>query len=603
MTASAGSRADVAVELVGLEVGLRGTDATIVDEVDLRLHYGELCALVGESGSGKTTVALGLLGYARPGAFVRSGTLEIAGKSTKGGVVEVGFQARGRLITYVPQNPASALNPSMRVGNQVAEAMRIGRGRITRDELRRTFAETSLPDDDLFLHRYPHQLSGGQQQRVAIAMALAPRPAAMVLDEPTTALDVVTQRQIMELIRRLCSDSSTAFLYITHNLALASELASRIAVMYAGRVVEDGPADDVIGCGRHPYSRRLVAAVPDVSVGRLPLGIGGVAPGVFDRARGCSFGPRCEFRTSRCELEPPTEAVGQTHHVRCFEWRRLPDVGQVEVSHRHHRPRREGVLTVLGLTASYGATAVPALDQVELEVREGESVAVVGESGSGKTTLARCIVGLHRPESGEIVLRGTKLAAMARKRTVGERRDLQMIFQLPDESLNPRCTVSQILARPARKLAGLNRDETRTAIDEMLERVRLGRALGARYPRDLSGGERQRVSIARALIARPTVLICDEITSALDVSVQAAILNLLDDLRRDLGLALVFISHDLAIVAAVADRVVVLRNGHVVERGHTESLVRSPVDQYTRELLTSIPRLGRSSTELRSRSL
>ena len=450
------------------------------------------------------------------------------------------------------------------------------------------FDHVSLPTDRRFLRRFPHQLSGGQQQRVVIAMALACRPRLVVLDEPTTALDVITQARILELIGRLRDEGESAFVYVTHDIAAVAGIASSIAVLYAGRVVESGPRDAILFGARHPYTRALVRSVPRIEPGRALTGIPGVAPSARTRPPGCAFAPRCELAQPRCtEVVPPVESPEPGHTVRCLRFE--DTAGPVEPAAQRPEAVRQPqpALRVEGVSAAYGA--MPVLDVVSFDLRGGECLAVVGESGSGKTTLARCIAGLHQPRAGSISAVGEELAGLARQRTREQRRAVQIVFQNPDESLNPRVRVRDSVARPARQLLGLDREAAYRVADELLARVRLDPSLGGRYPAQLSGGERQRVSIARALITSPSVLVCDEVTSALDVSVQAVIVELIGELSRTLDLAVLFISHDLAVVSAIADRVLVLERGRICELGETRRVVESPSDPYTRALIAAAP--------------
>jgi peptide/nickel transport system ATP-binding protein len=579
----------VSVQVAGLRVELR--DGTpIVEDVSFSIAPGELLALVGESGAGKTTVALALLGFARAGSRISAGSVTVDGRNVTAARGRALARLRGGLVSYVPQNPSAALNPAMRVGDQVAEVLRVHDQRATFEGVARHFEHVSLPTARRFLRRFPHQLSGGQQQRVAIAMALACRPLLVVLDEPTTALDVVTQAHILELIARLRDEGDSAFVYVTHDVAAVAGIASSIAVLYAGRVVEAGPLDALLFGARHPYTRALVRSVPRIEAGRELEGIRGVAPSARTRPSGCAFAPRCELVQPRCVAAlPPLEAVTPVHSVRCVRFEETGALLEPPGLRHAAPPGARPVLVVDDLTAAYAAT--PVLGGISFALAAGECLAVVGESGSGKTTLARCVVGLHRPTSGAISLDADPLAGVARQRGREQRRRVQIVFQNPDESLNPRVRVRDIVARPARQLLGLDREAAYRVADELLLRVRLDPGLGGRFPSQLSGGERQRVSIARALVPDPSVLVCDEVTSALDVSVQAVIVELIGELCRTLELAVLFISHDLAVVSSIADRVLVLDRGRVCELGETRQVVEEPADPYTRALIAAAPEM------------
>jgi len=584
-----------AVRVDGLRVELK-TGQAVVEDVSIDVRPGEVLGLVGESGSGKTTTALALLGYARPGSRITNGTVEVAGHQLTGRGEKALRALRGRVVSFVPQNPATSLNPALRIGDALADMLRAHAPNRSRDEsVLATLGRVELPPNRAFARRYPHQLSGGQQQRVTIASALICEPSAVVMDEPTTGLDVVTQSRILDEIDRLRRESRLGVVYVTHDLAVVAAIADRIAVMYAGRIVESGSAREILSRPRHPYTLGLISSIPDHVTPRRLRGIPGVAVGVDERPVGCAFFPRCGQRQQTCELEPPpTTDVAARHQVRCFEWRVTPAlVAPTPLGESEARPSIAPLLRVERLRASYGGRheTVVAASEITFDLAYGECLALVGESGSGKTTIARCIAGLHEPSAGRILLGDETLAGKAKARSLEERRRIQIVFQNPADSLNPRRRIIDEIARPARLLRGFTRQQAGQETTLVLERVRLPARLARRFPGELSGGELQRVAIARALAANPDLLVCDEITSALDVSVQAAVLDLLGELRRDLGLALLFISHDLGVVASIADRVLVLEHGHAREEGPTRRLLAHPREQYTRLLLESAPRI------------
>ncbi|HJS48818.1 MAG TPA: ABC transporter ATP-binding protein [Gaiellaceae bacterium] len=571
--------------------------AAIVEELSFTVATGEIVGLVGESGSGKTTTALALLGYARPGVRIAAGSVEAAGRLIDGRDEGAVRPLRGRLISYVPQDPGNALNPALRVRSAIQDVLDEHAASRPGDvSVERALESVQLPASSTFLRRFPHQLSGGQQQRVTIAMGLACEPPVVVLDEPTTGLDVVTQARVLEEIERLRRERQLTMVYVSHDLAVVAQVADRIAVLYAGRIVEEGPAVEVLTRPRHPYTRGLVASIPDHVNPRRLRSMPGVAVGVGERPPGCAFAPRCAQRRDRCERElPELENVDARHRVRCFEWRETPPL-VLEPPPEPALRREPGgaLLRVEGLRAEYRSrqeVAVAAND-VSFSIEPGGCVALVGESGSGKTTIARCVVGLHEPESGRILLDGAPLPGRASRRSLVARRRIQIVFQNPYDSLNPRHRVADAIARPARILRGLSGGDSRAAVERLLERVRLPVRVAERFPGELSGGERQRVAIARALAANPDLIVCDEITSALDVSVQAAVLELLAELRSELGLALLFISHDLAVVASIADWVLVLEQGVIQDEGPIHQVLSSPRNAYTRRLLDATPRLA-----------
>ena len=452
----------------------------------------------------------------------------------------------------------------------------------------------NLPSDRAFQRRFVHQLSGGQQQRLAIAIAIVCSPPVVVMDEPTTGLDVVTQARILTEIDRLRRESRLAIVYVSHDILVVGSIADRIAVMYAGRVIEEGPRPRswLIRATRTPAG--LVASVPDHTAPRRLQGIPGIAVGVGERPAGCCFAPRCTQRVARCETEMPAlEEIGPSHRVRCFEWPRTPELEPQPPHLASTRATGVPLLHVESLRAVYRARDgdVVAADDVSFTVAPGECVAIVGESGSGKTTIARCVAGLHRPAAGRILLDGALLAGEAKQRDRTARRRIQIVFQNPYDSLNPRHKRRgiQLPGRPAS--SGTSRERRPPPRSSSCSSLRLPARLAGRYPGELSGGERQRVAIARALAAKPDLVICDEITSALDVSVQAAVLDLLASLRAELDLALLFISHDLGVVASVSDRILVLERGVIREQGDAATVLTQPSDPYTKSLVDAISRL------------
>jgi peptide/nickel transport system ATP-binding protein len=580
-----------------LHIVVEGSGLDIVDDVSFSIAPGEVLGLVGESGSGKTTVGLALLGHSRRGAIIKGGSVRIGDVEVlKLGTLER-QRLRGRLISYVPQDPASALNPALRIGTQLREILDAHNYVKTSEERRERIAEmmreVALPDNPKFLRNYPHELSGGQQQRIGLAIAFACRPRVIVLDEPTTGLDVTTQAHVLGTVRDLAAAHGVAALYVSHDLAVVGTLASRVAVMYAGRIIELGPAADMFQAAAHPYTQRLIVAIPHLTGGRELVGIPGHAPSPGRRPPGCAFEPRCTFAIDECRLGVPAlRPIAEVHDVRCI---RAEEV-------RMKAPRRSGELP-----ADAGATAIQpvlalrevhagyrgrtVLHDITLEIAPHECLALVGESGSGKTTLARSIAGLHSDRWGQIAFKGTPLAQSARARPREIRRSIQYVFQNPYGSLNPRRTIRQIVSQPLEVFGNVRRDQVDRRVAEMLERVSLTAAYANRFPDQLSGGERQRVAIARALIAEPSVLICDEVTSALDVSVQAAIVELLHGLQRDLGLAMLFVTHNLPLVRSISQRVAVMSHGRIVELGGVTQVLQAPKDDYTSRLLSDTPSL------------
>ena len=530
----------VVLEVRNLRLGtLEGTE--ILHGIDFDLHRGEIVGLVGESGSGKTTAGLAAMGHFRPGLSLYDGSVTL--HTHAGETVDVldldedGLrELRGARVAYVPQDPALSLNPTMRVGEQIREVLDIhGFDGDAAARVREVMRDVDLPDTDEYLARWPHQLSGGQQQRVGIAMAFAMYPDVLILDEPTTGLDVSTQAHVLETIRTMTQRNDVASLYITHDLAVVAELSDRVVVMLRGDIVEEGPVDTVLYDPQHPYTEKLLASIPDLQGRKDITGHGRPAP----------FGGDSE--------EPAS------------------------------------LLAVRDVEMAYGDNKV--LHGINLTLEEGESILLLGESGSGKTTLARSVAGLNPDYTGEVALRGEVLEHSSRKRTVGQRQDIQYIFQSPFSSLNPRRTIGESLSVPLQMSGELSRSEQRRAVEDVLEAVQLDRSFFDRRPGDLSGGERQRAAIGRALVNAPSVLVCDEITSALDVSVQASILRLLAELRQERGLSMLFVTHNIALARHTATRVAVLNKGIIVDEGPVDEVLENPQHEYTQQLLANIPEL------------
>lgn len=566
----------------------------VVEHVDLELAPRETLGLVGESGSGKTTTGYAVLGFARPGMRIASGEVEIGGEGIALHNENAARRLRGRVVSHVPQDPATSLNPSLRIAAAVADMRAGGATGQSSRWVSESLTRVQLPATREFGRRFPHELSGGQQQRVLIACALANEPPLLVLDEPTTGLDVVTQGRILDEIGRLRDQREVAMVYVSHDLAVVAQVADRIAVMYGGLVVEHGRTSELLSRPRHPYTRGLVASIPDHRVRRMVRGIPGVAVGLANRPAGCPFSPRCPQVVTECTAAVPELVSDGGRSVRCIRADQTPPLSSLESAPGSQVAEGATLLSVEHLRVVHrgrGTTVVAAGD-ISFLVRVGECVALVGESGSGKTTIARAIAGLHPPDGGRMLLDGEELAGTTRGRSHELHRRCQMVFQNPYESLNPRRRVIDEVARPARLLRGMSGRDARVEAERLLERVRLPAGIGRRFPAELSGGERQRIAIARALAAAPSLLICDEITSALDVSVQAAVIEVLTELRRDLALSLVFITHSLPVVASIADRVLILHDGQICEEGSVEQVFQAPCHERTRQLLEAAPAMS-----------
>ncbi|MGV9675594.1 dipeptide ABC transporter ATP-binding protein [Nocardia sp. NPDC003482] len=530
------------VEIDGLSAGyLRdGTTVPAITEVDLRVRAGEIVALVGESGSGKSTTAHAIIGLLPDNGRVTGGSIRIDGTEIVGAPEKLVRSLRGARVGLIPQDPMVGLNPTQRIGAQVAEAVRL-RGVRGPDVARETLdilRAAGLDDPEHRVHRYPHELSGGQRQRVLIAIALAGKPDLLIADEPTSALDVTVQARILDHLESLVRETGTALLIITHDLAVAADRADRVVVMRQGRVVESGTPTEILADSDNAYTRRLIAAAP-------ALAHGGVL---------------------RPRSEPPPDA-GE-------EVRPILELDSVTKQFRSRGRRGE---------------RVTAVDRVSLRVAPGRTHAVVGESGSGKTTALRIAMGLTPPTSGTVRFDGTDITGLSWRRVRPLRRRFQLVHQNPFAALDPRFTVRESVIEPLVSFGIGDRAERRARAAELLDQVALPRTFLDRLPAELSGGQRQRVAIARALAPRPEVVLLDEPVSALDVSVQDQILDLLTDLQQRLGLAYLFVSHDLAVVARIAHTVSVFEHGRIVESGATATIFRAPATDHTRRLLAAVP--------------
>lgn len=581
-----------------------------VREVSLSLAAGQSYGLVGESGSGKSTLALAILRALSDNGAVRAGRIELAGRDLLAlGPAEMRRVWREQ-IKLVPQDPLSSLNPSLRVGQQLAEGLP---GPAAPQRVLELLDMVHLADPERVAQSFPHQLSGGMQQRVMIAMALSTEPLLLVLDEPTTNLDVTTEAVILDLLAELVRQRDTAVLFVSHNLNVVARFCDRVAVLYAGELVEDAAVSELYARPLHPYTQGLLNSLPQVGQTKYQTRLApipGHIPQLDDLPAGCVFAPRCPVAVDRCHTErPPLEAPADDRRVRCFRW---PEIAAGEISAAPPADEAEltavsangseVVLNVIDLKKQFTVRRslkevvvgqqpqwVRAVDGISVQASRGRTLGIVGESGSGKSTLARCIIGLTERSSGGVSLLEMPLARNLAQRDQSVLRQLQMVFQNPTEALNPYRTVGDTLRRTLTHLAGMSPAESAAAVARLLAAVKLSPAYADRLPTQLSGGEKQRVAIARAFASQPELLLFDEAVSALDVSVQASILNLLNQLQQENQSAYLFISHDLAVVSYLADEIAVVYLGHLMELGRTEDVLHPPYHPYTEALLSAIP--------------
>ena len=601
------------VSHLDISYSVRHKDQRVVRDVSFHVAKGESFGLVGESGCGKSTIALSIVRYLARNGRVSNGGIEIDGTDVLGLNASALRQLRAHTVAMVYQEPGRALNPSILVGRQVAEVYEIA-GLDRKEALAKAqdiLGKVRISDPKGVMGRYPHQLSGGMLQRVVIAMALAAEPALLILDEPTTALDATVEAEVLDLVRGLREEFDTSLLFISHNLAVIAKMCDRVGVLYAGELVEEGPATEVFKSPRHPYTVGLLRSIPrretttngDEGATRAPLAtIPGSLPAPGSVVTGCIFADRCGLVEDRCRTEaPPLYEIGGGRGSRCHFNERAQSVpmGATAEETPSDNATREGdagqtIVEVRDASKTFhmGGQTVRGLYGVNLQIAAGETVGLVGESGSGKTTLARVIMGLTAPdEGGEVTLDGHPVAGLAPKRTSQDQKTLQIVFQNPDSALNRRHTVQRLISRSLTKLGGYSGPKLRERLLSLVESVRLPDRYLPMRPSQLSGGLKQRVAIARAFAGDPRIVICDEPTSALDVSVQAAILNLLTDLQHREDVAYLFISHDLGVVRYLADRIVVLYLGRVMEVGPAERVFGGPQHPYTEALLSAVPTL------------
>ncbi|MFZ0388372.1 MAG: ABC transporter ATP-binding protein [Solirubrobacteraceae bacterium] len=602
---------------VEISYRVRRAQQRVVRDVSFNVARGESFGLVGESGCGKSTIALAIVRYLARNGSVSGGRIDIDGRDVLSLNADELRQLRARNVSMVYQEPGRALNPSILVGHQVAEVYEIA-GVKRSEALERAeemLAKVQISNPAGVMKRYPHQLSGGMLQRAVIAMAIASEPSLLILDEPTTALDATVEADVLDLIRGLRSEFNTSLLFISHNLGVIAQMCDRVGVLYAGEMVEEGPAREIFEAPRHPYTVGLLRSIPsrdvsDLSNGRVALQtIPGSLPSPGAITQGCIFAPRCGLADDHCRNDaPPMYDVGDGRGSRCHYFERASEIPLVTDVTTEHDVVASGEDTTAAAAPSaagdeplirirsasktfhLSGQAIRGLLGVDLDIRAGETVGLVGESGSGKTTLARVLMGIIAPDEGATIeLDGHALNPDARRRNASEQKALQIVFQNPDSALNRRHSIRQLISRSLSKLGGYSGAQLTDRLKSLMTSVRLSERYLPMRPSQLSGGLKQRVAIARAFAGDPRIVVCDEPTSALDVSVQAAILNLLTGLQRSKQVAYLFISHDLGVVRYLADRIVVLYLGRVMEIGPADRVFEGPHNPYTEALLSAVP--------------
>lgn len=597
----------------------------VVRGVSFEIQRGETFGVVGESGCGKSTLAFSIVDYLGGNGRITDGQLSFLGQDLGKLSPAKKFELRGKRIGMVYQNPESALNPALLVGRQITEVVRhheqLG-GTKTRERVLNMLKKVHMPDPEAVLERYPHQLSGGMQQRVVIAMALITNPDLLIMDEPTSGLDVTTEAAVLDLVNELKQEFNSAILYISHNLGVIARVCDRVGVMYAGQMVESGQVEEIFHRPRHPYALDLLECVPRLdrhySKGGLRT-IPGRVPLPTELPRGCVYQPRCRFARDRCREErPPLIRVetletlntfnGSDHRTRCFFSEELigakeesgdysSNAGMIQATNRHNT---KSLLSLREMRKYYGGQQrryiffgakqkpVKAVDGINMEIRQGETFSLVGESGCGKSTLGRCVVGLLAPTDGELTFQERNVGMLAAQRPPELRQAMQIVFQHPESTLNPRHKIGRIIGRTLEFFGMKDKTAREHRVAELLTAVRLDHTYADRYPRQLSGGEKQRVAIARAFAGAPNLVVCDEAVSSLDVSVQASILNLLVELKKEQQCAYLFISHDLSVVRYISDRIGVMYLGQMMEIGTVDQIFNAPSHPYTEALLSAV---------------
>ena len=612
-----GNQAPVlSVENAAVAYKVRGGEIEAVQNVTFDIHRGESLGIVGESGCGKSTIAWAIVNFLGANGYVKRGSIRFMGQELVGKTGEELRRLRGDQIAMVYQDPMQALNPSMLLGDQMSEVLTVHRDMeqsLAEKQCIEMLERVYMPDAANVMKRYPHQISGGQQQRVVIAMALLTNPALLIMDEPTTALDVTVEAAVLDLIGDLRREFDTAIMYITHNLGVVARVCNRVGVMYAGEMVERGTVEEIYKKPQHPYTQGLMRCVPKLGADKassILYPIRGRVPPPNNRPMGCVFGPRCDYVEDRCRQERPQLRMLDTGvAVRCHfaeeidaaQWKPTDELILPTVAD-DHETSNDVILDVKNLKKYYEVAGtslsdiisrkvrhVKAVENATFQVKKGKTLGIVGESGCGKSTLIKTLIGLEATTEGEARFLSFDVTGDLDGRQEALIQELQMVFQNPDSTMNPSYTVGQQVGRPMERFGTVPRDQIRGEVIKLLESMRLGANYLDRLPRQLSGGEKQRVGIARALASRPDLVLCDEPVSALDVSVQAAILNLLLEVQGEHDTTLVFIAHDLSVVRFFSDDVAVMYLGQIMEIGPADAIYAPPYHPYTEALLSAVP--------------
>ncbi|MEM7111322.1 MAG: ABC transporter ATP-binding protein [Chloroflexota bacterium] len=613
----------VQVQNLGIAYETRGGDIHAVKDVSFDIYQGESIGIVGESGCGKSTLAYGMVNYLGRNGKISKGDIKFMGDSLVGRSPEELRRLRGNRISMVYQDPMTSLNPVLKIGEQMSEVLTVHRN-IEEGEARRQCVEmlgrVNMPDPPKVMERYPHQISGGQQQRVVIAMAMLNQPELLIMDEPTTALDVTVEAAVLDLVNILRTEFDTAILLISHNMGVIARVSDRVGVMYAGELVEMATAEEIFANPRHPYTQGLIRCLPKLGRGKegsVLYPIRGRVPPPSDLPPGCLFAPRCDYVTESCNAERPIlrnlieeGAENRDHTIRCVhaenivaaDWTPPPELVPI-VQEGNHDEVVETILQVDGLRTYYDHPSnsplsiiglgekeyVKAVDNVSFDVIKGKTLGVVGESGCGKSTLIKTIIGLESKTDGDAEFMGFDIGGKVNGRKLDLIRELQMVFQNPDSTMNPSYSVGTQIERPLKRFKTVPKDQIRDEVVRLLRAVKLDEFYYDRLPRQLSGGEKQRVGIARALAGRPDLVLCDEPVSALDVSVQAAVVNLLLEIQQQFGTTMMFIAHDLSVVRFFSDYVAVMYLGQIMEIGAADKIYAPPYHPYTEALLSAVP--------------